>query len=187
MAFTYTQLNEIEKGKIPAYMETTNAAQIAKILGRDPTTVRRFVNEQEKVKTYHVQEDHQSLITKDLLIREANEKRRAPLREIVNNLGLTCSLSTAANVLHNSGLNSCIAAKKPYISETHAHARIKWCEENKNKSAYDWAKIIFSDETSVEVGKQSRQPRVWWHPAIRTRLTTRSRNERRKETSYTIA
>jgi hypothetical protein len=40
-------------------------------------------------------------------------------------------------------------------------ARVNWCEKYKEKSVYDWAQVIFSDESSVEIGKQSRQIRVW--------------------------
>src|ERR1041385_8319180 len=34
-------------------------------------------------------------------------------------------------------------------------------EKHKKKTVSDWAQIIFSDESSVEIGKQSRQIRVW--------------------------
>ncbi|KAG9299367.1 hypothetical protein G9A89_014015 [Geosiphon pyriformis] len=54
-------------------------------------------------------------------------------------------------------------SKTRYILETHAYIRVRWCKENKNKIVYDWAKVISSDETSGEIGKQSRQPRVWRH------------------------
>ncbi|KAG9297905.1 hypothetical protein G9A89_002613 [Geosiphon pyriformis] len=111
MTLTRTQLKEIDKGKILTYMETINPAKIAK-------------NNQEK----------------DLLMGKAKEKQNKPLHEIVNNFGLKCSLSTAANVLYNSRLHSLIAVKNLYISETHA---------------YNWATVIFSDERSVEIGKQS--------------------------------
>ena len=60
-----------------------------------------------------------------------------------------------------------VAAKKPFISEKHALARISWCEKYKEKTAYDWAQVIFSDESSVKIGKQSRQIRVWRHTGER--------------------
>src|SRR5947207_13271704 len=33
--------------------------------------------------------------------------------------------------------------------------------KNIRKTVSDWAQIIFSDESSVEIGKQSRQIRIW--------------------------
>ncbi|CAG8634193.1 6143_t:CDS:2, partial [Funneliformis caledonium] len=57
--------------------------------------------------------------------------------------------------LHDVGIYSYVSAKKPFISEKHALVRISWCEKYKEKTAYDWVQVIFSDESSVEIGKQS--------------------------------
>jgi len=57
-----------------------------------------------------------------------------------------------------------VAAKKTFISESHAIAQVSWCEKHRTKNIYDWWRVIFSDETSVEIGKQSRQVKVWCHP-----------------------
>jgi transposase len=38
-----TEMSPQDKGKILAYMENFNATQIAKKMGRDPTTIRRFI------------------------------------------------------------------------------------------------------------------------------------------------
>ena len=57
---TRTQLTSQDKGKILAYMETLNAAQIARKMGRDPTTIRRFIakyKETGKIETYHDRDD----------------------------------------------------------------------------------------------------------------------------------
>jgi transposase len=44
----YTELSSQEKGKILAYMENFNPAQIARKMGRDPTTIRRFIARYKK-------------------------------------------------------------------------------------------------------------------------------------------
>ncbi|CAB4475353.1 unnamed protein product [Rhizophagus irregularis] len=101
----YTELSPQEKGKILAYMENFNPTQIARKMGRDPTTIR--------------------------------------------------SLTTAKQTLYDAGIHSHVAAKKPFISKRHASARISWYEKYKKKTACDWAQVIFSDESSIEIGKQS--------------------------------
>ena len=83
------------------------------------------------------------------------------MHEITNTLGLNCGLTTVKKTLYKVGIRSHVAAKKPFVSERHAMARVNWCEKHKETSAYDWAQVIFSDESSVEIGKQSRQIRVW--------------------------
>jgi transposase len=166
MTSVRTQLTLEDKGKILAYAENLNAAQIARKIGRDPTTIRRFIAKYQQTGSIEnlPRSGRPSVLDnkeKKKLIKEATKKRRAPLKEIVNNLDLDCCLSTAKNVLYNAGIHSHIAAKKPFISEDNASRRISWCEENRNKSAYDWWRVIYSDEMSVEIGKQSRQIRVW--------------------------
>ena len=81
--------------------------------------------------------------------------------KVINTLDLTCSLTTAKTTLYEAGIRFRVATKKPFISERHAAARISWCEKYKEKPASYWNQVIFSDESSVEIGKQSRQIRVW--------------------------
>jgi len=43
-----TELSSQEKGKILAYMENFNPAQIARKIEHDPTTIRRFIDKYKK-------------------------------------------------------------------------------------------------------------------------------------------
>ena len=43
-----TELSFQEKGKILAYMENFNPAQIARKIGHDPTTIHRFIDKYKK-------------------------------------------------------------------------------------------------------------------------------------------
>ena len=166
MLATRTEMTSQDKGKILAYMETLNATQIAKKMGRNPTTIRRFIAKYKKTGNIEnlprsgrppVLNDDE----KNQLINEITKNRRVPLHEVVNTLGLNCGLTTVKKILYKVGIHSHIAAKKPFISEKHATARVNWCEKYKEKTVYEWQKVIFSDESSVEIGKQSRQIRVW--------------------------
>ena len=101
------------------------------------------------------------------LINEVTENWHEPLHEVINKLGLSCSLTTAKQALYDAGIHSHVAVKKPFISKKHASARISWCEKYKEKTAYDWTQVIFSDESSIEIGKQSHQIWVWRHTGER--------------------
>lgn len=175
MISTRTQMTDFDKGRVLAYSKTLNATQIAKELGRDPSTIRRFLAKYKKTgKSENLPRVGRPRVLSDydksLLINEVIKKRRAPLCEIINNLGFRCSISTIKNTLYDAGLYSHIAAKKPYTSEKHACARIEWCEKHKNMTINDWKKVIFSDESCVEIGKQSRQLRVWRYTGERFNL-----------------
>lgn len=166
MPIIRTEMTPHDKGKILAYSENLNAAQIAKKMGRDPTTIRRFIAKYKS--TGNIENLPRSgrptvLNTneKEQLINKVTRNRRVPLHKAVNTLGLNCSLTTVKKTLYKAGFHSQVAAKKPFISERHRIARVNWCEKYKDKSVYYWEKVIFSDESSVEIGKQSRQIRVW--------------------------
>ena len=153
-------------------MENFNPAQIARKIGRDPTTIRRFIDKYKKTgKTENLPRSGRPPALnnneKNALISEVTENRREPLHEAINKLGLSCSLTTAKQTLYDAGIHSHVAAKKPFISKKHASARVSWCEKYREKTAHDWAQVIFSDESSIEIGKQSRQIRVWRHTGER--------------------
>src|SRR5688500_15508956 len=108
-------------------------------MGRDPTTIRRFINKYKT--TGSTGNLPRSGRPPALNIVEKN----APLHEVVNSLSLNCSLTTVKTTLHEAGIYSHVAAKKPFISERHAAVRISWCKKYKEKPASYWNQVIFSD------------------------------------------
>ena len=62
-----------------------------------------------------------------------------------------------------------IAAKKPFLNMVHTQKRKQWAKEHIALTMTDWKRIIWTDEASVEVGKQSRQCIVWRKPGERYR------------------
>ena len=59
--------------------------------------------------------------------------------------------STVHRILMKHGLNRRKAARKPLLSKFHAKARFDWCRAVKNNSAQDWDKLIFSDESCIQL------------------------------------
>src|SRR4051812_12002392 len=113
---TRTQLTSQDKGKILAYMETLNAAQIARKMGRDPTTIRRFIAKyKETGKIENLPRSGRPPVLnnneKNTLVNEVIKKRRTPLHEIINTLDLNCGLTTAKKTLYDVGIHSHSAAK----------------------------------------------------------------------------
>ena len=142
MAPRRTEMSPQDKGKILAYMENFNTTQIAKKMGRDPITIRRFINKyKETGKTDNLPRPGRPPVLnndkKSALTNEVVKNRREPIHKIINTLGLNCSITTAKKSLHEAGIYSHVAAKKPFISERHAAARVSWCEKYKEKITQD--------------------------------------------------
>jgi len=61
-------------------------------------------------------------------------------------------------------LSKYITAKKPFINENQCKKRLNWAREHRVLTMVDWKRVIWTNEASVEVGKESQQSLVWCRP-----------------------
>jgi hypothetical protein len=54
-----------------------------------------------------------------------------------------------------------VAAKKPFINAMQRKKRLDWAKEHCLLIIVDWERVIWTDEASVEVGKESWQCLIW--------------------------
>ena len=95
------------------------------------------------------------------LVNTIKKDRRASLADITNKWNANVSMSTTRRVLHGLELNSRKAQKKPFLNDRHIAQRLAWALERKNWSLEEWKRVIWTDEASFELGKNSREIRVW--------------------------
>ena len=62
------------------------------------------------------------------------------------------------------GFCNCVAAKKPFLSDKHKVDRLAFAKKYQAWEASDWMNVIWIDEASFEIGKNSRQVKVWRRP-----------------------
>src|SRR5207253_5486296 len=98
---------------------------------------------------------------KRVIRRELMRNRRAPLAEITANLATPVCVNTARSAVHKLGFGNRVAPKKPYLKDKHKADRLAFARAHLSWSAEDWGRIIWTDESSFEIGKLSRQVRVW--------------------------
>lgn len=53
--------------------------------------------------------------------------------------------------LNSAGLRGCKARKKPWLSQQNVKKRYEWAKKHENWIYEDWAKVVWSDETNIEV------------------------------------
>jgi transposase len=98
--------------------------------------------------------------------------RHQTLQNITSNLNLSLPspmnhtivqrvLKTGLDITHR------ITAKKPFLNTNHTQKRFQWAKEHGALTMVDWKCLIWTDEASVEVEKQSRQCTVWRKPGER--------------------
>ena len=162
-----TQLSEYERGyAIGAYTNGVSGAEIARQLGRSKNAVNSIIQrfKEEKNTDVKPRSGRPKVFTKHderQIIQQVKRDRQITIGEIRTALDLKASDATIRRVLYSDGFHGRVAAKKPYISPDHAMKRLDWCRAHASLTASDWRKVIWSDESTVEIGRQSRQVKVW--------------------------
>ena len=70
---------------------------------------------------------------------------------------LNVSCNTIRSYLHDLDFRNCITSKKPYLSEKHKLDRLTFAHTHESWSFEDWCNVIWSNESSFEIGKNLRQ------------------------------
>ena len=86
------------------------------------------------------------------------------LQEITNSMPLKVSSSTIRHALHEHSIHNRITIKKPFISDINERKQLRFAHNHQKLTINDWKHILWTDESSFEIGKNSRQIRVW-HPS----------------------
>jgi transposase len=97
---------------------------------------------------------------------DIQQDRRQTLSEIKENVNLftrnPISTSTIRRAMKEElNMSSRIAAKKPFLKPQHRIARLKWANDYAQYPMKEWQHVIWSDESSIELGKWSKVCRVW--------------------------
>ena len=99
-----------------------------------------------------------------LIMRKVRNQPKTTQGELVNDLkvaGTTVTKKTIGNALRRNGLKSCSARKVPLLKKAHVQARLKFANEHLDDSESDWEKVLWSDETKIELFGINSTRRVW--------------------------
>ena len=55
--------------------------------------------------------------------------------------------------------------KKPFINHVNQAKQLAFAQKHQNLTIEDWKNVLWTDESSFELGKNSRQIRVWHSPS----------------------
>ncbi len=65
------------------------------------------------------------------------------------------------NTLRREGPKSCSGRKVPLLKKAHVQARLKFANEHLNDSEENWVKVLWSDETKIQLFGINSTRRVW--------------------------
>ncbi len=95
-----------------------------------------------------------------MIMRTVRNQPRTTREDLVNDLkaaGTIVTKKTIGNTLRREGLKSCSARKVPLLKK----ARLKFANEHLNDSEENWVKVLWSDETKIELFGINSTRRVW--------------------------
>ena len=98
------------------------------------------------------------------MTRKVRDQPSTTQEELVNDLkavGNTVTKRTISNTLHREGLKSCCARKVPLLKKAHVQARLKFTQEHLDDPEEAWEKVMWSDETKMELFGINSTCQVW--------------------------
>jgi transposase len=141
--------------------------EIAAIVGVPVRIVQRLVKNFRENGTYKsktcAKKYGKKLSDRDVrgIKRVLQADRRITLSDITNMCPTKVCRNTIRKALHDSGIHSRIAVKKPFLTPRHMSQRLAFAQKYCRWSAEDWEQVVWTDESTFEVGKNSRQIHVW--------------------------
>ncbi|KAI5614394.1 chitinase, acidic.3 precursor [Silurus asotus] len=99
-----------------------------------------------------------------MILRKVRNQPKTTREELVNDLkraGTTVSKVTVGNTLRRHGLKSCMARKVPLLKPAHVQARLKFANDHLDDPEESWEKVMWSDETKIELLGHNSTKRVW--------------------------
>lgn len=98
------------------------------------------------------------------LVRMVKSQPRTTKKQVCDEIeadGTQVSVSTVKRVLHHHGLRGCHARRKPLLQKRHLKARLKFAADHMDKEKAFWRKVLWSDETKIELFGHNDQRYVW--------------------------
>ncbi|XP_052377755.1 uncharacterized protein LOC127931025 [Oncorhynchus keta] len=142
---------------------------IGKQLGEKATTVGTIIRKWKKFKmtVNHPRSGAPCKISPrgaSMIMRKVRDQPRTTRQDLTNDLkraGTTVSKKTISNTLHRHGLKSCSVRKVPLLKPAHFQARLKFANDHLDDPEEEWEKVMWSDETKIELFGLNSTRRVW--------------------------
>ncbi|MGH0191136.1 UNVERIFIED_CONTAM: hypothetical protein FKN15_057523 [Acipenser sinensis] len=86
------------------------------------------------------------------------------LQSSVSDMGVSVHTSTVSQSLHKAGLYRRVARKKPLLKKPHLKSHIDFVKKHVDDTADMWKKVLWSDETKIELFGLNSKLYVWRKP-----------------------
>ena len=160
---------DLRKQIVEAYKAGEGYKKVAKRFNVSKSGVQRIVKKFEKTETLvnksgRGRKRKISKILERKLVREASKNPRVTADTLVNDAatsGVNVSKKTVTRALQQNGLQAYRPRKTPFLKKRHLTARLKYANDNLQKDYSHWKRVIWSDETKIELFGHRSVAYVW--------------------------
>lgn len=144
--------------------------EIADIVGRTHSTVQKIVNKwkyEGTVKNRTGRGRKRILTPTDerVIVRRLRNFPKTSIPKLANevsgDIGRPVSADTIRRVAHRNNLRGRVARKKPFLSKANIKKRLQFAKEYVSKPPEFWNKVLFSDETKINLFGSDGRQMVW--------------------------
>ena len=138
--------------------------KISKQLGEKLTTVGAIIRKWKKHKVTTNLPRSGAPRRISMMMRKVRDQPSTTQEELVNDLkavGTTVMKRTISNTLHSDRFKLCCVRKVPLLKKAHVQARLKFAKEHLDDPEEAWEKVMWSDETKIELFGINSTRRVW--------------------------
>ena len=150
-----------------------SARQIARNIGFAHTNISRFLKRYNQTKCIERQPgpDRKRKLSPRLvrrIVQEVGKDRFISLAKIRRELELyhVSNWTIGRVIKQETGMQSCFALKKPFITKVNRKRRLEWCFAHKHWTFEQWKRVLWSDESPYVLRNASRR-RCWRKPGER--------------------
>ena len=147
--------------------ETTH--NIARNLNVSPATVSRIRNKHcpnvpkhQAGRKSKISQRRRNLIKRKMLVGEF--RNATDVIKDLHNDGYNISYVTVIKTLKEMGFQAKQKKKKPFLSQKHKTARYKWAKAHEGWTIEDWKRVVFSDETKINLWQSDGIKFYWKRP-----------------------
>lgn len=155
---------------IRLYQQGNSLREIGSTVSRSHSTIQYIINKYKK--TGSVANQHRSGRPTKVSERDKrfilNQIKKDPFEtsakvaeKLKEATGTEVTPRTVRNKLHEAGLKSRIARRKPLLSKVNINKRLQFAKQHINKPKEFWENVIFSDESKYNVWGPDGYKRVW--------------------------
>ncbi|GFV49360.1 transposable element Tc1 transposase [Trichonephila clavipes] len=166
---------DVRKFILRLFKKRKSYREVAKIVGRSHSCVQKIIG---RFKSNGLIENNSGRGRESILSDVAKRKVLKDIKidpklsavklaaETSRIMDRSVSAETVRNMIRHAGYSSRVARKKPFISLQNQKKRLEFAKTHQLKTGNFWKKVIFSDESKLNIfGNDGRRP-VWRKPNI---------------------